>query len=86
LGGSSPIPGRKQDTFGVGYFYVGISDSLKQLAPNLLPIRDEQGVELFYNIAVTPWCHITPDLQEVNPALERANTLLLLGLRAKITF
>jgi porin len=86
LGGSSPLPNRKQDSFGVGYFYTGISDSLKQLAPRLLPIRDEQGVELFYNIAVTPWCHITPDLQVVNPGRERADTLLFLGLRAKIDF
>jgi porin len=86
VGGTSPIAGRKQDTFGVGYFYVGVSDSLKQLAPRLLPIRDEQGVELFYNVAVTPWCHITPDLQVVNPSRERADTLLFLGLRAKIDF
>jgi porin len=86
LGGSSPLPSRKQDTFGIGYFYTGVSDSLKQLAPRLLPIRDEQGVELFYNIAVTPWCHITPDVQVVNPALERASAVLYLGLRAKIDF
>jgi porin len=86
LGGASPLPGRKQDRFGVGYFHVGVSDSVKQLAPVLLPIRDEQGVELFYNIAVTPWCHVTPDLQVVNPGRERADTLLFLGLRAKIDF
>jgi porin len=86
LGGASPFEGRKQDTFGIGYFYLGVSDSLKQLAPRLLPIRDEQGVELFYNVAVTPWCHITPDLQVVNPGRERVDTVLFCGLRAKIDF
>jgi len=34
-----------------------VSDSLKQLAPQLLPIRDEQGVELFYNVAATLGAH-----------------------------
>ena len=86
VGGASPLPCRKLDTFGVGYFYTGLSDSLKQLAPRLLPIRDEQGVELFYNVAVTPWCHVTPDLQVVSPGRERVDTVLFCGLRAKIDF
>jgi porin len=86
VGGASPLTCRKLDTFGFGHFYVGVSDSLKQLAPRLLPIGDEHGVELFYNVAVTPWCHITPDLQMVTPGRERVNTLLFLGLRAKVDF
>jgi porin len=86
VGGASPLPCRKLDTLGVGYFYTGVSDSLKQLAPRLLPLRDEQGVELFYNAAVTPWCHITPDFQVVNPARKRVDTVIFTGLRAKIDF
>ena len=86
LGGSSLLPGRKLDTFGVGYYYLGLNDALKQLAPRLLPLRDEHGVELFYNAAVTPWFHITPDLQVVLPAQQNASTALVLGLRAKIDF
>jgi porin len=54
LGGSSPLPCRKLDSFGIGYFYLGVNDSLKNLAPRLLPIRDEHGVEMFYNVGVTP--------------------------------
>jgi porin len=86
LGGASPLPCRNLDTFGIGYFYTGVSDSVKQLAPQLLPIRDEHGVELFYNVAVTPWCHISPDLQVVLPGRERVDNLLFFGLRAKIDF
>jgi porin len=86
VGGASMVPGRKGDTFGIGYYYVGVSNSLKQLDPVLFPVGDEHGVELFYNVAVTPWCHITPDFQVVKPALEQANSLLYLGLRAKIDF
>jgi porin len=86
LGGSSLFECRKLDSFGIGYFYLGVNDSLKSLAPRLFPIRDEHGVEMFYNVGITPWFHITPDLQVVLPGRERANTDLVLSLRAKIDF
>ncbi len=86
MSGASPIARRTADSFGIGYFYLGVSEPLKDLAPVLLPLRDEQGVELYYNVAVTPWCQITPDLQVIAPFRERADTSLLFGLRAKIDF
>jgi porin len=86
VGGSSPFSCRKLDTFGVGYFYLGLSDAVKDFAPRAFPIRDEQGVELFYNYAVTPWFHFTPDLQVVIPARERIDPSVNFGLRAKIDF
>lgn len=85
VGGANPLGNRPQDTFGIGYFYTGISEPLKQLAPNLLPLEDERGVELFYNVGVTPWCNVTADLQVVDSARSRVDTMTMLGLRAKIT-
>ena len=32
IGGSSPIPDRKQDTFGLAYYYLGLSDDFKNVA------------------------------------------------------
>jgi porin len=49
-------------------------------------VRDERGLELFYNVGVTPWCHITPDLQVITPTLGLAKTSVVLGLRTKIDF
>ena len=86
LAGTSPISGREADTFGAGYFYTGVSGALKNLAPVLLPLGNEQGAELYYNIAVTPWCHVTPDLQVLDPFRERVDSSVLLGIRAKIDF
>ncbi|MCI0704815.1 MAG: carbohydrate porin [Planctomycetia bacterium] len=87
VGGSSLIASRPLDTWGLGYFYLGFNNSLQKLAPRLLPFRDgEQGIEMFYNAAVTPWFHITPDLQIVHPGQRRADTLLYFGLRAKVDF
>ena len=59
---------------------------MKNLAPNLLPLRDEYGVEMYYNVAFTPWCQISPDLQVLTPFRVQADTSLLVGLRAKIDF
>jgi porin len=86
IAGSSPIASRKRDTFGLGYYYLGFSDDFKNVARLITPVRDEHGLELFYDVGVTPWCHVTTDLQVITPILERAETSLVLGLRAKIDF
>ena len=87
IGGSSPIPSRKLDTFGIAYYYLGFERRLQERSSEpIVPVRDERGVELFYNVGVTPWCHVTADLQVITPILERAETSLVLGLRAKIDF
>ena len=86
VSGTSPIEGRSQDKFGVGYYYLGVSNVLKDLAPLLLPLRNEQGVEFYYNAAVTPWFHVTPDIQIVDPFLSRQTTSVVVGMRAKIDF
>ena len=86
LGGNSPLRCRTNDTFGLGYFYTGVSDTLiTSLAP-IVPLRNEQGIELFYNVAVTKWCQITPDLQVIDPARLAADTVVVLGGRVQISF
>jgi porin len=86
IGGSSPIPNRKLDTFGIAYYYMGLSDEFKNVVRPIVPLRDEHGLELFYNVAVTPWFHVTADLQVITPFLQPVHTALVLGLRSKIDF
>ena len=86
VGGASPISGRKHDTFGLAYYYLGFSDGFKGVARVITPVRDERGLELFYNVGLTPWLHFTPDLQVITPILGGAKTSLVLGLRMKIDF
>ncbi len=71
---------------GVGYFYSGLSGDLKDLFPQALSLQDVQGVELYYNAAITPWFHLTADLQVVEPASTERDTALVLGLRGKVDF
>jgi porin len=83
IGGKGIIPGRDNDTFGIGYFYVGLSDDLKNLSDTL---EDSQGGEFFYNFEVAPWLHITPDLQIIDSSRENVNTAYIAGVRVKIDF
>jgi porin len=86
IAGASPIPSRQADTFGIGYYYLGISELLKAAARPLTPLRNEQGVEIYYNARVTPWFQLTPDLQILDPFQDGVDTALLFGLRAKLDF
>ena len=86
LSGTSPLQGRTQDTFGIGYYYLDVTNALKDLAPRLLPLKNEQGVELYYNYAVTPWFHVTPDIQVLDPFRQRVDNAFVAGVRAKIDF
>jgi porin len=82
VGGSSPLRSRPNDTFGIGYYYLSLRDSLKDRST----ARDERGLEMFYNIAVTPWCHITPDFQVITPVNSAVEASVLFGVRAKLDF
>jgi porin len=85
VGGKGIIPERDGDTFGLGYFYTKWSDIP---LTNALGISNSQGVELFYNIEVTPWLHVTPDLQVlVNPGgVDDRDVAVVYGLRLQMTF
>jgi len=86
LGGDSPISGRKNDTFGAGWYYSGTSDEIGPVLNNLAGgVGDGQGIELFYNYQVTPSFHLTPDMQIIMPARQQIDTAILLGLRGVIT-
>jgi porin len=83
LGGKGIIPERDDDTYGLGYYYVDFEGRL----PERLNIHSTQGVELFYNIELTPWMHLTPDLQViVNPGGDAdRDVAIVAGLRLQMT-
>jgi len=45
-----------------------------------------QGFECFYNIAITQACHVSLDLQVVEPVQSSVRTAAVLGLRASPNF
>ena len=68
VGGSSLIPGRPDDRFGISYFRFGFSNELKNEVAPVFNLKDAAGVEMFYNVAVTPWLRIAANLQFIKPA------------------
>jgi porin len=86
LAGHGIVPGRPLDVFGLGYFYYDFSDDLQDATSPLVEFDDEQGVELFYNFAVTPWFRISADLQWINPATGANDDALVGALRTQIVF
>lgn len=86
LQGAGLIEGRASDTAGIGYFYDGLASNFKNLV-NTLPTvqtQDVQGMEVYYNAAVTPWFNLTLDLQVVDNQNVADDTAVIVGLRGNI--
>ena len=62
-----------------------MSGDLQQLL-NVFDVGDFQGGEIYYNAQITPWFHLTADLQVVEPALGANDTAVVAGMRAKLEF
>jgi porin len=84
VGGRGVIPGRDDDTWGVGYFYTHIQD---ERLLQRVGVRDySQGFEGFYNIALTGWAHLTLDVQVSDSLIPQTDTGVLLGARLEMRF
>ena len=84
VGGNSVLPNREDDTFGIGWYYTKISDEFGPIVSSVL--RDGQGVELYYKIAISEGVHVTPDLQIVQPDQVGLNTAIVPGIRMQVAF
>ncbi len=84
IGGRGLFSSRPNDSFGIGYFLIDLKDGV---VANLIGLkRAEQGVEMYYEAEITPWFHVTPDLQIVDPGLSASDTAVIVGLRANFSF
>jgi porin len=86
FGGAAPFEGRSADSFGAAFFYNDVSNELEDTVEPLLPMRNEQGVELYYAWAPVGWSRITADFQVIDPFLRRSETRLFFGVRWKVIF
>ncbi len=63
---------RQNDSFGVGFYHNGISrplkDNIARLTGSTSRVKNEQGVEVFYDFAITPAIKLIPSYQHIwNP-------------------
>ena len=84
IGGRGILPGRPNDQFGIGYYYIDLKGGA---FGELLGLEgSEQGVELYYEAEIVPWFHITPNLQVIDPGLSANDNAVILGLRGNVSF
>lgn len=63
---------RPLDQFGIGYYYSWLTNpTLQRPFTTTSFLRDEWGIEAYYNVAILPWLLFTPDIQIVGPAQKR---------------
>jgi porin len=77
VGGKGLIPTRAKDTYGVGWYFTNLS--------NQIPLTQESGIEMYYNIEIFPWLHVSPDFQIIcDPGGGGRDTALVGGIRCQM--
>lgn len=83
LAGNNMMEGRKLDRWGVVYYSYQLSDAFRNALPGVgAKIEPQNGAEIFYNWAVTPWFRLSADAQWVRP-FNGVDNNYYLGLRAQ---
>ncbi len=87
LEGWGLLPNRENDRMGFGGFYQQLSSDLKDLTSVIgFDFRNLWGIEFYYNAQITPWLHITPNLQVVQNQNDSDDPAVIAGLRAVMEF
>jgi porin len=98
IGGKGVVPGRPDDSFGLGLARTEFSGAFVPLLRQQfnLGLRHEDSIEMYYNASITQWLNATADLQIINPALNRAlnsfaqlariDTAVVAGARLRVRF
>ena len=79
IGGKVLRTPRSLDNFGIGYYYINVSNPTftGSLGNTRSFLGNEWGLEAYYNFAITPWMHLTPDIQYIRPG--QRNTVSIVG-------
>jgi porin len=99
IGGKGVVPGRPDDSFGFGLARTQFSSSFLPFLRQQfrLGLQREDALEMYYNMAVTPWMNVTSDLQIVDSGLNKAispttgkltgiDTVVVAGARIRVRF
>jgi porin len=87
FGGRGVIEGRPNDRMGLGLYGMWASNDFKNSSFLLdALLRDEMGVEAYYNFAITPWLQVSVDAQYIDQGLKTSNDAWVMGSRLNIRF
>jgi len=80
---------RPKDKIGIGGYYVGATDHVKDLSQSsiLIPdLGDYSGLEIFYSAELTPAIHLTGDIQITDGFEVATDTAIIPGIRLSMEF
>jgi porin len=88
LGSTGLLRKRPLDRAGIGYFHYFFSDALKRGLQETINYKlgDEQGMEAFYNFAVTRWFRIAADIQVLQPGDRSFSNEVYAGVNGQVRF
>lgn len=84
ISGEGMFRSRPWDGFGIGVYWYRWTDGLSDAL--LTPLRSESGLEMYYNIALTPGLTLSPNVQLIRPASDGEPLLTVLGVRSVLRF
>jgi porin len=98
IGGKGVVPGRPDDTFGLGVARTQFSSAFVPFLRQQLDLglQREDAIEMYYNVSVTQWLNLTADLQIIGPSSKKAlngvgqladiDTAVVAGARLRVRF
>lgn len=94
VGGKGVYASRPHDRFGIGWYFIDIKQpSFTGPLTTRDFLKDEQGFEAYYSAALTPWAHLTPNIQYIRGAQKETiasnqdiDNATILGLRMNLLF
>jgi porin len=80
------IPSRPHDRVGFGGWWNGLSSNVKELVSPVTELGNTWGLEMYYNYEITPWAHLSADLQLLQNQNKGDDFAILPGVRMVIEF
>jgi porin len=82
-----PMASRPHDRMGVAGWVNGLSENFRDEVSPEVAIRDYTwGIELYYNVELNKWLHLTPDLQLVKNERAGDDLAVIPGIRLVMDF
>jgi porin len=82
-----PMASRPHDRMGISGWYSFLSDDFVDLVGKLgIDLRDTWGFELYYNLEINPWLHLTPDIQFIRNEIKGDDIAVVPGVRLVMDF
>ena len=77
---------RPHDRMGLSGWKNWLSDDFVDLVSPVADLRDTYGFELYYNMEITKWLHVTADLQIIENENDGDDLAIIPGIRVVIDF